>query len=265
MKLARLLLAISATQCVVSRDLGHDLPTEPAGGGGSGASADLSCVGHIELVTQPFTRATGVLRVTNGIGDPTPVTGADVRICGMADVECAQPIYETVSGPDGEALIEMPFDPVDGFVGYFEVGDSEFLNLLHVVPAVREQGRIVYAGVFRRANEVAFYHAANDSEPHPARGTIGLVAGDCSGPAAHLTVDIDEPGEGTRVVYLEGEEPASERTETDSQAVVVILDVPPGHHVVRSRAGDVEIGAAEITVRAGAFTTFHLNPTPPLP
>ncbi len=266
MKVTLLVLALAATHCVVTQDLGHDLPTGPAGGGGSSASPDLSCVGNIELSTQPFANVTGLLRVIDGFGDPSPVGGAAVRVCGLADVECMEPTYETVSGLDGEALIEMPLDPLDGFVGYIEVGDSpEFLNLLHVIPAVREQGSIVWASVYRRALEVTLYAAANGSQPPPGRGTIGLIAGDCSGPAAHLTVEIDDPGEETKVHYLEGGELAPERKHTDPQAIVVVLDVPPGHHVVRSRSGDVEIGAAKITVRAGAFTTFFLNPTPPLP
>lgn len=263
MRIAALVAALVSSSCLLTQDLGHDLP----GAGGSGGSSeppDVSCVGHVEIVSQPFSHVTGLVRVADGV-DPSapPVDGAIVRVCALTDLDCVAPLFDTRSGPDGAATIEMPLDPTDGFVGYVEVGDAPaFMNLYHVAPAIREQGFTVYAGVYGRKEEMELY-AAVDRNPDPARGTIGVQAGDCSGgPSAGLTLELEEPGEETRVLYLELGSAAPARTATDPEGIAVLLDVPPGLHVVRSRSGDVVIGEARVAVRAGAFTTFFLNPTP---
>lgn len=241
-----------------------------SGTGGSGGAPDphWSCLGEVEWPTVPTMPLTIQMDLVDSFDGNKFLQGASVRLCKRDDLPCASPQAVGVTDNQGHfsLTVDLPAG-TQGWDGYVEVdpgpGSGYPVNLIVFArPASNDTN--FKNGVISQDVVVGGVQLLTGSDPDPSKGELAMTVFDCAHePAAHATIDVSPLDQAT-IGYAKGKIPTKDAVETDAGALAVVANVTPGFVTVTSKrvATGEKIASVTVPIRAGAITTFGLDPTP---
>jgi hypothetical protein len=196
------------------------------------------------------------------------VSGATVKFCKLDDAACTSPTSSGTSGADGKVKISVSTGPT-GVDGYFEISSPDLVTILAYVRFMDPKQFIADAElsptVFSK-DTFAALSAFAEITPDPARGHVGFLTLDCAQSyAAGVSASLTTADASSKTLYITSDGlPSSTITATTTTAFGAIVNVPPGPTNITGKvaATGQKIGSADVQVRAGAFTTVNLVPSP---
>jgi hypothetical protein len=209
-----------------------------------------------------------------------PVLNANVRLCGVADPECAKP--RTIegggsvdAGEEGGTGWVVPSDAGHvtakveyGFDGFFEVLSPSYAPTYRfTTPPLRQPSTIFDQLVFttgevRFIAETMFGQGALEDKQH---GLVFVFARDCFqnpiGGASFRTTALDPL---LKQFVIVNSTPSIDETKSDGAGRGGFLNVPEGIHtfIAFYEDGTKKLGSARAFVRAGSVTTVGIAPSP---
>lgn len=229
--------------------------------------ASWACLGS---VTWPApTVATAELTLTlNEFRTGMPVSGATVKVCKLDDAACASPTSTGTTGADGTVKVTVNTAP-SGVDGYFEISSPDLVTILSYVRFMDPKQFIVDGTLFPivfSKDTFATLAAFGDVTPDPARGHVGFLSRDCSSTSAPgVSASLSTADASSKLFYITPDGlPSSTITETTTAAFGAFVNVPAGATKITGTlaATSKKLGSVDVQVRAGAFTTVNLVPSP---
>jgi hypothetical protein len=196
------------------------------------------------------------------------VSGATVKFCKLDDAACASPTSSGTSGADGKVKLTVSTAPT-GVDGYFEISSPDLVTILAYVRFMDPKQFIADAElspiVFSK-DTFGTLAAFAGITPDATRGNVGFLTLDCARSyAAGVSASLTTADASSQTLYITPDGlPSSTITQTTSAAFGAVVNVPAGMTNITGKvaATGQKIGSADVQVRAGAFTTVNLVPSP---
>lgn len=196
--------------------------------------------------------------------DYTPLTGAQIRYCGIRDPNCDSPSPAVTTDDAGLATFQVPGD----FAGFFDVQRSD------LVPASFYPGGLVAdqaaqtlptydftpASLSLLASTVTTSKIALDTDG--GLGHIFVTIYDCNDhQASGVSLTIDNSAAQTVIFYSSGGLPTTKTSQTDNYGLAGAVNVPTGSLTVKATlaAQLLPIGTINVPIRPGAITFAYLR------
>lgn len=240
------------------------------GTGGAGGAADphWSCLGEVEWPTVAATTLKFDLTLVDSFDASHRLQAASVRLCARDDVPCAAPQAAGTTDDQGHVLLtaQLPAG-THGWDGYVEVDagpDSAYPVNLIVFARPASNDSNFENTIISREVVTAGVQILTGTDPDPTKGELAMTVFDCAHePAAQATIDV-APLDAATIGYGKGMIPKKDAVKTDAAALAVVANVTPGFVTVTSKrvATGEKMAIVTVPIRAGAITTFGLDPTP---
>lgn len=250
-----------------SDDTDNGAPGGAAGQGGSAGSggADWSCL-PTPTGNPPAGDTLDLPLKLVGYQGMKPLEGLTVRVCQMADRDCANPVTEGTSDANGEVTVQLPMGTT-GFVGYGEITGGDILPTIGManVPIVTERLEPVQI-VLVKESELRMLVTVLGGTFDETRGHLSVYAWDCAQKLAPgASIQVDSPATDTGVFYFDDEGmPVKDATSTASFGLAGSYNVPVGDVTLSATvtATGAPMGKAATFTRAGWLTSVVFLPTP---
>jgi hypothetical protein len=221
--------------------------------------ADWSCLGtavdRAPLPGTPGAAVTYSLRLID-MGSGAPFTDANVRVCGLTDVMCSDPLG-TQMKPDADGWISVPLTA--NFTGYLEILSQQAVPYIFLLPdagirTVRDFPLFI-VGLDDFAALLSAMHLPFD----PAVGAIAVRVFDCQGaPAPGVQFQTNSGG---TPFYFESGLPNTARDQTDPDGLGGYIGSLPGVTVFESELVDGTLTSQKsMIIRPGWLTTTFMRP-----
>lgn len=208
-----------------------------------------------DLVTFPT-------NLVDGVGKPVP--DAVIRLCSQAQTDCAVPLATTRTGDDGRASLSYSVTAtISGTFGlYMEapaVPDGVLATLLYPPDGFFTPGLRYGMQNFTQAQAAALELLPGvKAWPSFEVGAIAVVAFDCAaGQAKGLTLEVEDAGDASRVVY-----PGSQEDASGATGFAIAQGLAPGLKTYWLRRADtgVLLRREQVLVRPATLTIVWSSP-----
>lgn len=226
---------------------------------GTCVEVDWSCVGAVDWPAAGQATATVTVQTVDPVNASLFAAVVSVNLCAEDDPDCATPLDTQQTSALGMATFTVPVGE-DGFSGYFEgTAEGRLVGLSYDSRPITEDGRTVLLGM--ADPDVLDTLGLRD----PARGSIGAQVTDCAGSlSAGVSLAVDIADAMTLIGYSTSKTPFDQTaTATSSAGRGAAALVPAGQTTltfISETAG--QLATRTVHVRADAFTTLRVEPTP---
>jgi len=227
--------------------------------------ADWSCVGNVDWPSGTL----GPVEVTATVLDGnmgTPIDGALVKICNIADTTCAQGLDMKTTDDAGIVTLTRPSTPV-AVPTYLDISSPTTIptKLLDYAPS--SEPRFAVAAIVPTWGALESQAAGLGVTLDPNLGIVTVAAVDCRlAVAAGVQLDINPKTSSTRRLYFADGVPSLTATATDSGGLAVFINVPVLPTTYTVTATPLALGRVSSTipffVQDGGYANFEALPTP---
>jgi hypothetical protein len=182
---------------------------------------------------------------------------AQVRACGVADINCENPVTETLT-VDSEGWVDMPL--FRDFSGFLEVTSSKAVPYLFYLTEPLAQSTVEFPLAVISLASLAPLVQLIGVPAEAGTGVIAVRSFDCAGnPASGVRLSTDNAG--VRWYFVDGL-PTGTSSATAGDGLSGLVNVPPGLAVVDFQApGGVSIrGPQSLVVRANWLSAAYVRP-----
>jgi hypothetical protein len=182
---------------------------------------------------------------------------ARIRACGVADINCENPVTDTLS-VDAEGWVDIPL--FRDFTGFLEVTSSEAVPYIFYLNEPLGQSMVEYPLALISLASLGPLVGLLGVDYRPGTGVIAVRAFDCRGDTAS-GVALSTENEGVRWYFADGL-PTSKGTRTDADGLSGLVNVQPGLAVVDVTAPNgVSIGGRQsVVVRPNWLSAVYVKP-----
>jgi hypothetical protein len=182
---------------------------------------------------------------------------AEVRACGVADINCAEPVTETFR-VDAEGWVDLPL--FENFAGFLEVTSSEAVPYLFYLTEPLVESTVEYPIVTVSLASLGPLVELLGVNVEPGTGFVALRAFDCDGNTA-AGATVSATSDGVSWYFVDGL-PTSRGTATGTDGLGGFVNVPPGLAVVDLKAPNgLSIGGPQsFTVRPNWVSSAYVRP-----
>jgi hypothetical protein len=261
---ATLCILVAATSSCTGYEPASDtLPSVVTSGASATAvsSDDWSCVNQGERVLAPPVSADTAGRVIYSIQVVDLSTGqlhpdARVRACGYADVNCEQPVTNSLM-VDANGWVDLPL--FRGFTGFLEVTSSTSVPDLFYLAEPVQESTVEYPLAVVSLENLGLLVQLLGVPFEPNTGVIAARAFNCSGdPASGVALSADN--DSVQWYFVDGL-PASSGSGTGADGMAGIVNVQPGVQIFDLKANGVSIaGPQSVVVRPNWLSAVYVRP-----
>ena len=182
---------------------------------------------------------------------------AQVRACGVADINCEAPVTNTLS-VDAQGWVDLPL--FRNFAGFLEVTSSEALPYLFYLTGPLVASAVEYPIVTVSLTSIGSLVQLLGVDPEPGTGFMALRAFDCEGNTAPGAT-VSGANEGVPWYFVDGL-PNTTATATGPDGLGGFVNMPPGLAVVDLKAptGVSIRGAQSFVVRPNWVSAAYVRP-----
>lgn len=191
-----------------------------------------------------------------------------LKVCALADVECANPVSQGVTDSEGNVQVDIPSAPhfTDA---YFEItGPNVEPSRLYVRYAEYAEERLETGKMTLSLLDSPTATALRGAVQATAdQTTVGLVTASIysCGQKGVPGVAVESSGADASTIleYLAGAAPNATATTTDSKGTAIFADHPEGPTTITAHFADTGavLGSADLYVRAGFLNSIFVLPT----
>jgi hypothetical protein len=229
--------------------------------------ASWSCLGSVTWPA-PTTKTAELTLTLSEYRTGMVVSGATVKVCKLDDAACASPLSSGTTGADGKVKVTVN-TAASGVDGYFEISSPDLVTILSYVRFLDPKQFIADGALFPivfSKDTFALLAGVAGITPDDARGHVGFLTRDCSSSsAAGVSAALSTADASSQLLYITPDGlPSSSITATTTAAFGAFVNVPPGASKITGTvaATGQKLGSVDVQVRAGAFTTVNLVPSP---
>jgi hypothetical protein len=182
---------------------------------------------------------------------------AQVRACGVADINCENPVTDTVD-VDDEGWVDLVL--FRDFVGFLEVTSTEAVPYLFYLTEPLTQSVVEYPLAVISLASLGPLVQLVGVPPEPGTGVIAIRTFDCLGGTA-AGVSLSTDNEGVPWYFVDGL-PTGMGTETAGDGLAGLVNVQPGLAVIDVKApGGVSVrGPQSVVVRPNWLSAVFVRP-----
>jgi hypothetical protein len=184
---------------------------------------------------------------------------AQVRACGLADINCDDPVTDVLS-VDAEGWVDVPL--FQNFTGYLEIQSPDLVPyLFYLTEPLAPTSTIEYPlAVVSLAALGPLAQLVGVDSLQASKGVIATRVFNCTGDTA-TGASLTTEGDGVPWYFLDGL-PTGMGSETGAQGLAGYVNVSPGLAVVEARApdGTTIAGPQSLVVRAGWLSAVYVKP-----
>lgn len=182
---------------------------------------------------------------------------ARVRACGVADINCENPVTDTLA-VDAEGWVDLPL--FRDFTGFLEVTSSEAVPYLFYLNEPLGQSTVEYPLAVISLASLGPLVQLLGVNYQPGTGVIAVRSFDCQGDTAS-GVSLSTENDGVTWYFADGL-PSSADMATGGDGLSGLVNVPPGLAVVDVKAPNgVSIGGRQsVVVRPNWLSAVYVKP-----
>lgn len=232
---------------------------------GGATDPHYGCVGEVDWPVVPAGELKFELTFADEYDKTLKLAGAGIKLCPRDDLHCANPFATGVTNPQGEVLLTAQLaSGTQGWSGYVEVaaGPDYPLNLIVFTRPAGNDPHIDF-GVIGQEDMEQGVELVTNAPADPGRGAIAMTVYDCAHEKASGATITATPLDTGTIGYGVANIPLPDKSATDKGGLAVVANATPGYVTITSTSSSGEtMAVAAVPVRAGAITTFGLDPTP---
>lgn len=183
---------------------------------------------------------------------------AQVRACGLADVNCDAPVTDLLS-VDAEGWVDVPL--FQNFTGFLEITSPETVPyLFYLTEPLAPTSTIEYPLAVVSLASLGPLVQLVGVDPQPGTGVIAVRVFNCTGDTTS-GASLTTQSRGVPWYFVDGL-PTGMGSATGAEGIAGYVNVPPGLAVVEVRApdGTMVAGPQSLVVRANWLSAVYVKP-----